>query len=363
MKGFTLTELIIVIAIIMIITTVSFVGLFNYRNRQNVSLTVDEVMAVVRDTQNRSFTQKDGQQWGIRFKNASDDQYEVFKGAVYSSTTLDRVYNLRREVKFGEPAEGFVFDVIFNPITGKPNFSKIISLFGGASQKTVGDIIINISGLITARLEDGLVGYWHFDEGTSSIVYDSSGNNNNGNLINGPNWQSESNCKVGKCLSFDGVNDYVSILDSTYLRLTGDASWLAWVKTSLPNGKRNTVISKTYNNEFDIVIEPDGTISFYHGNGVWEEFQEPAGAKVTASQWTHFAIVRTISNKTVKWYVNGEYVGFDDFNTVPTASTQNIQVGSRLGTSDFFNGIIDEVRIYNRALSDSEIKAIYDATK
>jgi hypothetical protein len=56
--------------------------------------------------------------------------------------------------------------------------------------------------------ETGLVGSWHFNEGSGTVAYDSSGNNNNGNLVNGPTWVDG---KFGKALSFDGVDDYVDI--------------------------------------------------------------------------------------------------------------------------------------------------------
>jgi hypothetical protein len=72
----------------------------------------------------------------------------------------------------------------------------------------------------------GLVGYWPFDEGTGTIAYDKSGNNNNGTLLNGPTWTSG---KVGGALSFDGVNDYVNVGTSTILKnITSSITMSTW---------------------------------------------------------------------------------------------------------------------------------------
>ena len=71
---------------------------------------------------------------------------------------------------------------------------------------------------IIKNLQNGLVGYWRFDEGSGSIAYDYSGNGNNGTLINGPTWVDGI---LGKALEFDGVNDYVNIPDSSSLDING----------------------------------------------------------------------------------------------------------------------------------------------
>jgi len=364
MKGFTLAEFIIVITIVTVVTFVSFFNLFNYRSHRDVSLTIDEIVAVVRNTQTRSVTQENGQQWGIRFKNDSDDQYEVFKGLSYSSTTVDRIYNLRRGLKFSEPAEGFLFDIVFNPITGRPNFSKIISLIGGFSnQKIVGDIIINTSGLITTRLEEGVSGYWHFDEKEGAFVYDASGNNNTGTLVNSPVWQPEANCKAGGCLSFNGTNKYINIPNSSSLQVFNDMTLELWVYATNCAAGRQGILYKSYNNEFELILEPDCKVSFYQGNGVWEEIQEPSGFNVSQNTWTHLAVVRTIGNKTLYFYKNGALVGSDEYVNSPTASMQPVIIGKRDGTTYYFNGSIDEVRIYNRALTSVEIQTIYNSLK
>jgi hypothetical protein len=77
----------------------------------------------------------------------------------------------------------------------------------------------------------GLVGFWRFEEGTGTSTADSSGTGNAGTLVNGPAWQTEANCKQGRCLSFDGVNDYVNAgNDASLSSSRSEMTVMAWFK-------------------------------------------------------------------------------------------------------------------------------------
>jgi len=212
---------------------------------------------------------------------------------------------------------------------------------------------------LTPGLRDkGLVGYWSFDEGSGTIAYDRSGNNNNGTLINGPTWQDESNCKKGKCLSFDGVNDYVSYGSNKIP--TGDApkTISTWVKTSTSGpqvvvGFGNTVSNQEFSLGFEIGGDSRGIWLDYLGSGCM------SGIFGTSGEWANIAVTYESSN--VALYLNGKLIK----TCVKYLSTGNSYrtIGTRIGNSWWLNGSVDEVRIYNRALSDAEIQAIYNATK
>ncbi len=77
-------------------------------------------------------------------------------------------------------------------------------------------------------------------------------------------------------------------------------------------------------------------------------------------QWYYIA---TTYDGTHKLYVNGQLVAQNRVNKSLIYETMPVYVGANTPSAELFDGIIDEVRIYNRALSDSEIKALYDATK
>lgn len=164
-SGFTLIEILVVIAILVIVSAVGFFAFTSYKGSKNVELTMDELAAVIRDIQKRSITQQDGKQWGIRFSNSTSTThaYEVFSGASYSTSTVERTYSLKRNVEFTNPSDGSSIDAIFSAIGGELSGDTIISLISKRGDNLVGDIIIDSSGRITIRLEAGILGYWHFD--------------------------------------------------------------------------------------------------------------------------------------------------------------------------------------------------------
>jgi len=208
--------------------------------------------------------------------------------------------------------------------------------------------------------ESALVGYWKFDEGSGTTANDSSGYGNNGTLYNGPTWTSG---KVGGALSFDGVNDYVDCGNGASLNNISAITIEAWIYQ-----KSISTLSTAYNQA--IVNKLDW------GNNMGYEFSLIATSnypRIYSGNRSAFYPVANPLNVWVHYVVtidaNGNYVFYK--NGV------NVQAGSGLGLnisltnsslligkeSTYFDGLIDEVRIYNRALSAAEIKALYDATK
>ena len=206
--------------------------------------------------------------------------------------------------------------------------------------------------------DPSLVGYWPFDEGSGTTAYDYSGNNNNGTLVNGPTWTTG---KVGGALSFDGVDDYVNLGPKPVLDFQNNFTVCTWFKTS---GTYGVLI----NNEGRYEFAPYGN----YGVMVYAVANTNPGWNWTSSShhylniFQHYCFVYSAS-ALIKTYINGtndySFQGSGNIGDVDSGEN-DIRIGGRQYNNSFhFNGIIDEVRIYNRALSDSEIKAIYDATK
>ncbi|MGC8776316.1 MAG: LamG domain-containing protein, partial [Minisyncoccia bacterium] len=200
-----------------------------------------------------------------------------------------------------------------------------------------------------------LVGYWSFDEGSGTTAYDMSGNGNNGILVNGPTWTTG---KVGGALSFDGVDDYVSTVNNMDF-VNKDFTMLAWIKTNAQkplgdyaifnHGFRGTTCSGLH---FNIRNDKPyfGLYSCDFGGSTY----------ITAGLWYHFAFINNNSPfVTDKVFINGILDSQSTRNPYIGPSTQ-LRIGG--GWYPPINGLIDEVRIYNRALSDAEIQAIYNAT-
>lgn len=154
MKGFSLIELLIVVAILALITASGGLVLFNYANRWNLENAVVEIVALIRDAQNRSLSQQDGNgdnqgdQWGIHFENGAEDSVKVFSGSSYSSARVATTYVLRPGLKFDIPLNGQSKDVIFSRVSGLPDnpFTVKISLSGDSAIFT--EIFINSNGTI-----------------------------------------------------------------------------------------------------------------------------------------------------------------------------------------------------------------------
>ncbi|MEK7089654.1 MAG: prepilin-type N-terminal cleavage/methylation domain-containing protein, partial [Patescibacteria group bacterium] len=209
--GFTMLELVIVIAIMAVLSTVGFVSLSGFRGKQNLKKTTDELVAAIVGTQKRSISQDAGSRWNVRFSNttSSGSQYIVFSGTSYATSAIDKIYGLNRNIQFSEPYSGSTSNAFFAPFTGTLPSKKIISMVTGRQDGFVGDIIMNTAGLVTGRNESGLVGYWHLDENTSTTAYDASGMGNTGALVGTSTWQTGMSCVSGSCLSFNGSGQYI----------------------------------------------------------------------------------------------------------------------------------------------------------
>ncbi|MBU4299390.1 LamG domain-containing protein [Patescibacteria group bacterium] len=207
----------------------------------------------------------------------------------------------------------------------------------------------------------GLVGYWKFDEGQGTTTADSSGNNNTGTLINGPKWttgrgQTSTGGGLTSALSFDGINDYVRInINLVSQEVTG----CIWTKANgAPNEKKGQ-LNGAYN--FHLWINPSG--SFNYGAWTTSTNEEYTGSGIYSFNTWHFVCVVNKGASYTKLYVDGKL----DSQTELIGNLINptyFEIGRHPSNNgNYFNGSIDEVRIYNRVLNETEIRAIYNATK
>ena len=221
------------------------------------------------------------------------------------------------------------------------------------------------SDLFIPSPHSGLVGYWSFDEGTGTIAYDLSGYGNNGTL-NNFNFTATSGWttgKIGKALIFDGVDDYVSLGQQPFL--FNGFTFSVWVKIPSPTPSGYTNI---FNNNQFFIRKSNSTEGNY-----WDAFVtlsdnsvEPRtrGTVAQADAWTHLVVVWF--KESFKIYVDSELKGNAVRTGNLTSTTVTAQIGRGQQTNTLLNpflGIIDEVRIYSKALSSAEIKSLYESTK
>jgi len=212
-----------------------------------------------------------------------------------------------------------------------------------------------------APFTHGLVGYWKFDEGSGTIAYDSSGYNNNGTLYNSPTWTTG---KVGGALSFDGADDYVDAGNGESFNMSNAITIAAWIYPRYSGSNEQLIISKGgpgfYSTGWRVGIKY-GNIRIHYFDDI--EQRSINYIPYSPNQWYHIVFSGSVGGG-MKAYLNGvvqptTYL----FTNGLTTNTLNLNIGRYSLGSSYFNGLIDEVRLYNRALSDAEIKAIYNATK
>ena len=199
----------------------------------------------------------------------------------------------------------------------------------------------------------GLVAAYNFNEGSGTSAADSSGNGHTSTLTNGPTWTTG---KYGDALSFDGADDYVNVPDAASLDLT---NWTisAWIyPTSLPFVTWKTILCKggdctnyylqTYGTELEGGFESPA--------GNWRRFRT-TGATLQLNTWYHVAFTFDDAANTGKVYISG----VERFSKTETAVPVTTATPLRIGTDNWdenWSGLLDDLRIYNRALTQAEIQ-------
>jgi len=224
--------------------------------------------------------------------------------------------------------------------------------------------------------DQGLVGYWKFDGDIGTTALDSSGKGNTGTLIGGNFHSSDCKISLGLCISLDGSSNYITIPDSSSLNLGGDLTILVWIKPNgLPtnSGQRSNLVSKGYYADFQLgyILEKTQmgqendprSIHFFHGDGSNFQGLVILANSISNLDWQQIGVIRDTSQKKLIGYRNAVQGLSTSYSQEPSAISTPTYIGARLAGSQLFKGAIDEVRIYNRALSQNEIQAIYNAQK
>jgi len=208
-----------------------------------------------------------------------------------------------------------------------------------------------------------LVGYWKFDEGSGNIAHDSSVFGNNGTLINGPTWTTG---QVNNALSFDGTDDYVDIGIGTNYFPMPKFTLCAWIK-STEIGTASTargIIGITYG--LNLYLSTNGNLYLrINTNPSTETFAYISYPQNLLDAKQHF-VCASYDGTNVNLFIDGELKKTQAATWGGTTHwpTYIATIGWDVNSSPWkFKGLIDEVRIYNRDLSDTEIKRYYDLTK
>jgi len=234
------------------------------------------------------------------------------------------------------------------------NLTQVISITMTKKNIAVGILFFLVLILATtvSAQDENLIGYWNFDEGSGAIAYDQSGNSRDGILTNGPQ---RTTGKFNGGLAFDGVNDYVGLGTGTLGVSTG-ITVAAWIRPSDISGSYKTIIDRgQYLYPFWLQLS---------GNTVRTGIRTSSTnyltsiAKLAANEWVHVALTYQNGERII--YINGVQDNSNALTgTLNDKTNQEMRIGLGIGGSYAFSGIIDEVRIYNRALGPTEIANLY----
>jgi len=232
--------------------------------------------------------------------------------------------------------------------------------------------------IIKADITTGLVGYWKFDEGSGTTAADSSGNNNTGTVNGGAAWTTG---KLNQALSFDRANDYVNAGSASSLdniETTGSGLTVsAWIYArSYGYGNNGMIVSKgsanmnghwrfmfagaanylifvkDYSGANDLYLYVDFPASYFN---IWKHVVVTWDGSTSASNIHIFINGVQAATKSSSDGVGGKVSDASNFLAIGAAD----DYGSG---NYFFDGLIDEVRIYNRALSASDVSELYNYT-
>ena len=205
----------------------------------------------------------------------------------------------------------------------------------------------------SAPAPSSLVAAYSFDAGSGATLADLSGRGHNGTIA-GAIWSTAG--RNGGALSFDGVNDMVTVADSAALDLTNAMTLEAWVRPSTTNRWRTVALKERPGHlVYSLYSNNNGQRA---STNVWlgsAEVEVRSAASLPANTWTHLAA--TYDGAVVRLYVNGALSGSTPATASMPVSTGAFRIGGNTVWDEFFGGLIDDLRLYDRALSAGEVQA------
>ncbi|MFC1739439.1 right-handed parallel beta-helix repeat-containing protein, partial [Planctomycetota bacterium] len=191
------------------------------------------------------------------------------------------------------------------------------------------------------------IAYWKFDEGEGSIAYDSAGENH-GTLMNGPQWTTG---QLDGALSFDGHDDYVSAGDIPELHATDSFTWSFWVNLESGNGSTDIIVGNRAQTTGFHFIKFTPTRFEYYNYG----HDGTINYTVPTERWVHLVVVKDAANLT--YYSDASVVGTGIVSQ--DMPSNPLYFAGDPGYGEYAACRIDEVAIYDRALSAEEIQQFY----
>ena len=269
-------------------------------------------------------------QINISWTSSTDNEvvrgYTIYRGGAQIGITQDNSYS----------------DAGLTPST---TYLYTVSAYDFAGNRSVQSPPVSGTTMAPPPPGTGLLVAYSFDEGTGTIAHDASGNGNNGTLVNGPTWTTG---RHGSALSFNGVNNYINLDELSSASKTYTFEF--WVKRQ----------NQSY--IFDINNGVDRFTIAFGANGMPADalnFSKHSVGSVPAGAWHHVALVLDGVSGTATGYVDGIKSGTTPYSGETLSGRGGgVKIASYyLGTGYFYAGLLDDFRLYTRALSQAEIRS------
>ncbi|MFQ6026689.1 MAG: LamG-like jellyroll fold domain-containing protein [Dehalococcoidia bacterium] len=215
---------------------------------------------------------------------------------------------------------------------------------------------------ISADLSSGLLAHWKLDETTGAIASDASGNGHDGTLINGPLWVP---AVEGNGLEYDRSQNQTVRVDHSALLNTGSNSfsialWVQYTSSDdadlIRKGSTNTA-----SDWYKVEIREGNRISFNLNTSQKSSTSLTTSSSYDDGQWHHVAAVRDVAGDRLSLYIDGVELENDSDPGGSINNSANLAIGSKdTLDDDFYDGVLDDVRLYGRALSAQEVSDLFN---
>jgi hypothetical protein len=238
------------------------------------------------------------------------------------------------------------------PAAGNSTFDVTVTDSDGSSFRRIFSVVT-----ASCATGPGKVSGWDFNEGTGPTVNDGEGTND-GTLAGDTSWSLDTPDGTGSALSFDGNGDYVRVSDHESLRLTGELTLTAWVKSAgdIPYAK---IVSRRQGSYFYFLGIDSGHPYGGVGDGT---VYDVTGKSLLMSNdvWNHLSFAYSDTDDTMYMHFAGTERSSSISQNLPPSAGVDVSIGAdSQGTGNYFVGVIDDAAIYEAVLTGPELRAIY----
>lgn len=376
--GTTLIELVIAVSIMTVVIGTLLPLLSSARKTWDTSQNNAETLQngrILMDHMNRWLSQAKS------ITSVSDSDTNL--GTITFTDNQDTVYryhvNGTNQVQFGEvgslstlagPVAKFKFTCydsndLTSPITDVNDirFIKIESEFINSGELTQNQsfstsVFINVDPI---QAVSDMVGWWCLDDATGTTATDSSGLGNHGTLINMSNDAWTQGIFSG-ALEFDGTDDYVDLPIGSVIQNLTNCTISGWVNWSGSGDTWQRIFDFGTNTDYNMFLTPntnEGKVKFAMTQNSWMDEDQTISSESLSSEWHFWAVTIDDTNGIHTLYLDGEQAAQNTsarYNPSDLGQTTNHWLGrSQYSTDPYFDGILDDIRIYNYTMSAEQI--------